>query len=494
MNYLSVMLWGEELGRLVWNQAKRTTYFEFNPHVTNRPDVSPLLCPAESRCGILPVYGDSRPIYQGLPPFIADSLPDAWGNKLFDQWVKSNRIPRTSITPLYKLMFIGKRGMGALEFKPAAGELEYGRQVDLRSLYDLSVDVLLNREKAEISQPDTLTMQALLAVGTSAGGRQMKAVVAIDPASGLIRSGQCEAPDGFEFCIVKFEDSAVPTAEIEMACYEMATSCGIDMEHCQLIVADGVNHFLTRRFDRRNGRKIHMQTLAAINPDAQSYEDVMDTCRRLGLFEVELEQIYRRLVFNVLANNTDDHNRNISFLLEKDGRWRLSPAYDMTFIFNTYGTGPQLDRCMSLGGKTCDITLNDLLEFARDNSIANAHSIIVEVAQSLMQFPQLVDKYHIPNPWAHIAVKCINERLADFGFIHLEALLSEFMDNDGHKFSNISLSVNTKGYYELSATVDGRRRRRFIKQDSDLYMSLCDMDAHRLSRNETMALISAAFA
>ncbi|MDE6336772.1 MAG: type II toxin-antitoxin system HipA family toxin, partial [Muribaculaceae bacterium] len=304
MNYIKVNLWGEELGRLVWDASKRISYFSFNPNMQNRPDVSPLLRPVGKGNDQIPMYGDSRRIYQNLPPFIADSLPDSWGNKLFDQWTKQQRLSRQKITPLDKLTFIGKRGMGALEFQPAIKELEYSQDVNLKSLYELSLEILSERETVSFTTIEEITFQSLLRVGTSAGGRQMKAIVAINLTTGEIRSGQIEGLPGFDYFIVKFEDELVPTSEIEMAFYEMALVAGITMEECRLIPIEGINHFITRRFDRKNGEKIHMQTLAAINPEARSYEELMDTCRNIGLTESELQEVYRRLVFNVLANNT----------------------------------------------------------------------------------------------------------------------------------------------------------------------------------------------
>ena len=275
MKYLKVNLWGKEIGRLVLDSIMRRTYFMYNPDTKNKiPDISPLLSPAKDRNILLPIYGDDRPLYQGLPPFIADSLPDSWGNTLFDKWVKGNKIPRNKITPLYKLMFIGTRGMGALEYEPYAADLTHTRAVDIKSLYDISLKVLEDRDNVILNANEELTLQALLAVGTSAGGRQMKAIIAINNQTGEIRSGQTDGLIGFDYYILKFGDRAMPMAEIETAYYSMAIAAGIEMEECRLLPADGINHFLTKRFDRKAGKKIHVQTLAAINPEARSYEDL----------------------------------------------------------------------------------------------------------------------------------------------------------------------------------------------------------------------------
>ncbi len=325
MTYLKVKLWGQEIGRLVWESATRRIYFMYNPKLNNIPDIAPLLS-SKTRNILLPIYGDDRPLYQSLPPFIADSLPDSWGNTLFDKWVKDNKIPRNKVTPLYKLMFIGTRGMGALEYEPYAEELTHTRKIDIKSLYDISLKILEDRDRMALNTDEELILQALLAVGTSAGGRQMKAIIAINNETGKIRSGQTDGLHGFEYYILKFGDRSMPIAEIETTYYNIAISAGIDMEECRLLPVEGINHFITKRFDRVDGKKIHVQTLAAMNPEARSYEDLIATCRELSISESEIEQIFCRMAFNVLSNNSDDHNKNFAFLLEENGKWRLAPA------------------------------------------------------------------------------------------------------------------------------------------------------------------------
>lgn len=493
MNYLIVRLWGEELGRLVWNPTDNTTYFMFNPNSKNRPDVSPLMHPVGKWNISLPVPGDSRRIYNGLPPFIADSLPDSWGNKLFDKWLKQNHISRSKVTPLFKLMFIGKRGMGALEFEPAANDLEHSRSVDLNALYKLSLNILEERESVSIDTTDEITMQSLLAVGTSAGGRQMKAIVAIHPDNHEVRSGQARDLNGYEHYIIKFKDKILPSSEIEMAFYDMAKKCGINMEESRLINIEGVNHFMTRRFDRKDGEKIYMQTLAAINPEADSYEDIMSTCRDLDLSETELIELYRRMVFNVLANNTDDHNKNFSFLLEKGKKWHLSPAYDLTFIFDRYGAGPDPDRCMSIYGNTQEISKEELLDFGKENNIRNTESIITDVAEALSRFPILAEKYQIPQRWKHIIHKTLLQNLEKFGYISRKESANNLTDSQGRKFAELSVYLNQKRIYQVSATIDGIRHKRFIKPTSTLYSKLQQYETNTLTESEFLLLMEDLF-
>jgi len=312
MKYLKVNLWGREIGRLMWDSATRRTTFTYNSKQKDSiPDIAPLLSPAGNRNILLPIYGDDRPIYQGLPPFIADSLPDSWGNTLFDKWIRDNKIPRNKITPLYKLMFIGTRGMGALEYEPYAADLTHTHSIDIKSLYDISLKILEDRNDIVLNNDEELTLQALLAVGTSAGGRQMKAIIAINNETEEIRSGQTDGLNGFDYYILKFGDRSMPVAEIETAYHSMAIDAGIDMEECRLLPINGINHFLTKRFDREEGKKIHVQTLAAMNPEAHSYEDLIATCRELSISESEIEQLYARMVYNVMENNTDDQNKKL---------------------------------------------------------------------------------------------------------------------------------------------------------------------------------------
>lgn len=472
MRFLKVLIWGTELGRLAYNPSSRQCNFTFNPKLkAERPDVSPLLLPLKNWRNHQIAFGDDRKIYQSLPPFIADSLPDSWGNTLFDKWVKKNKLTSKDVTPLYKLMFIGKRGMGALEFEPAAKDLEHPSKIDIKALHDLSLKILNDRQESEISQEEQLTMQTLLSVGTSAGGRQIKAILAIHPDTGEIRSGQVDGLDGYEYYLLKFEADDLPTSEIEMAFYEMATAAGILMEECRLLNVEGQNHFLTKRFDRKNGEKIHMQTLAAINTECNSYEGLFATCRNLGLSAYELEEIYRRMVFNVMANNTDDHNKNFSFLLEKGGKWQLSPAYDMTFIFNRFGTDAQPERCLSINGKVSDISREDLLEIGQDNGIPNPGRILDKVAEALALFPELTEKYNIPTRWASIISNTLERHLSEFGYVNSDSLSDklEFTDPIGRKFSDVRINVNGKGHYIISVNIDGNQRRRFIRPNMDLF-------------------------
>lgn len=494
MTYIKVNLWGQEIGRLVWDSSTRRTYFMYNPEQMDKiPDIAPLLSPMKSRNILLPIYGDDRPLYQGLPPFIADSLPDSWGNTLFDKWVKDNKIPRNKVTPLYKLMFIGSRGMGALEYEPFATDLTHTRAVDIKSLHDISLKILEYRDNTVLDANEELTLQALLAVGTSAGGRQMKAIVAINDETGEIRSGQVNGLDGYNYYILKFGDKSMPMAEIETAYYNMALSAGIEMEECRLLPVEGINHFLTKRFDRKNGEKIHLQTLAAINPDARSYEDLIATCRELSISESEIEKLFALMVFNIMANNTDDHNKNFSFLLEENGPWRMAPAYDVTFIFNTNGTGPNLERRLSVGGKISDISKSDLLDFAKQNDIKNATAIINRVAEAIGKFNEFADRYDISQPWRSIIQKTLNDNLVAFDYMDRNEEIEAIIDKYGRTITDFSITVNSKGHYQVSAIINDQRHRRFVRYNMKLHSDLSNRDIYNLPADERIRLVEMLF-
>lgn len=494
MTYIKVNLWGQEIGRLVWDSSTRRTYFMYNPEQMDKiPDIAPLLSPMKSRNILLPIYGDDRPLYQGLPPFIADSLPDSWGNTLFDKWVKDNKIPRNKVTPLYKLMFIGSRGMGALEYEPFATDLTHTRAVDIKSLHDISLKILEYRDNTVLDANEELTLQALLAVGTSAGGRQMKAIVAINDETGEIRSGQVNGLDGYDYYILKFGDKSMPMAEIETAYYNMALSAGIEMEECRLLPVEGINHFLTKRFDRKNGEKIHLQTLAALNPDARSYEDLIATCRELSISESEIEKLFALMVFNIMANNTDDHNKNFSFLLEENGPWRMAPAYDVTFIFNTNGTGPNLERRLSVGGKISDISKSDLLDFAKQNDIKNATAIINRVAEAIGKFNEFADRYDISQPWRSIIQKTLNDNLVAFDYMDRNEEIEAIIDKYGRTITDFSITVNSKGHYQVSAIINDQRHRRFVRYNMKLHSDLSNRDIYNLPADERIRLVEMLF-
>ena len=310
---------------------------------------------------------------------------------------------------------------------------------------------------------ESLDMQSLLAVGTSAGGRQPKAIVAFNRETREIRSGQIEGLKNFDYCLLKFGTKERSTAELEMVYYEMATRAGISMMPCWLMAVEGEKHFVTKRFDREHGRKLHMQTLAALYPEADSYESLLWVCRKMRLserasavFALEADPV------NVLANNTDDHNKNFSFLMDESGRWSLAPAYDMTYTFSVGGYLPETQHCLLVKGKYTDITLHDVLELAADNGIRKADTIIADVVEALRSFRTLAEKNGVQERWTSAVETTLLHNLEMWGFCSPKTL-EPYTDTNGRHVENFRIEQQYKGNYHLLATIDGTERKAVIR-------------------------------
>ena len=466
---LKVILWGEEVGRLVWDDGRKMSYFTYHPAFVKKGiDVSPLWASIHKNRGLMPVWGEEQRLYQKLPAFLADSLPDAWGNQLFDLWRQKNHLSHTEITPLDKLSFIGKRGMGALEFIPEYERNKKSEKIDVKSLVTLAERIFTEREEAKILPEESITMQSLLAVGTSAGGRQPKAIIAINPKDGEIRSGQISNLDGYDYYLLKFGNSEINSAELEMTYYELAVNAGINMMHSEFLIVDGCRHFMTKRFDRVRGKKHHTQTLAAMCPEANSYEQLISVCRKLHLPEADSVEIYRRMIFNLLSNNTDDHNKNFSFIMDERGNWRLAPAYDITYILNLGGIQPNQDHCMFIRAKLRNVTKEDVLQFAFDNGIRKPEKIIKEVRDSLLQFRKIASKNAVDEKWIGRVESTIMSHLRDWNECDK---FDDSLENEieGHKVSNIRIEQAYRGNFHLYANIDGKDKKFVIGKNKEEY-------------------------
>lgn len=459
---LRILLWDSEIGYLAWQNGE--AYFVYNQSFLSADiEPFPLLAP-KSRGHLFKFTAEEERKYQHLPAFIADSLPDDWGNTLFEQWAKEQHLSENDITALDKLAFIGRRGMGALEFMPERSPLMKNEHVDIGALANLAQKIQNQRENLTILPSESLTMQMLLAVGTSVGGRQAKAVLAINPQTGEIRSGQVAPPAGFLHYILKFGIVERSTAELEMTYYDMAQQAEIDMMPCRLWEVEGTKHFITERFDRKDSTKIHTQTLAAMDPDANSYEKLLLVCRKLRLPDSCECEVFRRMVFNYLTNNTDDHNKNFSFLMNTKGEWSLSPAYDLTFIFNNGGYQPEPRHCLMLRGKYTDWTKEDALEFAKSLNIRRPGVIIDQIAEVAARFRSLATQRGVAPEWIGRIESVINRHLAEWGYIVVPEL--SWTTKEGHIFGEVSLSQAYKGAIQLHANVDGNRKRFVFSKNS----------------------------
>ncbi len=413
-NIVEVRLWGETVGLLTWDEPRGCAVFQFDEHFSqNGWDVAPLTAPLDSPYlqRRFPLSGNKEKLYAGLPEFIADSLPDLWGNVVFQKWIKTNHLRSKQINSVDRLSFIGKRAMGALEFEPAHVIEDASVDIELTSLYELANKIFKERQDISIPLGDTLIMENLYKVGTSAGGQRPKAIIAIDETTGTIRSGQADLPPNFKHYILKFDTGKpndFPFTKVEMAYYLMAKDAGITMMPSKLVKIEGSQNFLTQRFDREEGKKLHTQTLAALSSLADTYEDLFVVGRKLHLSASEQVQQYRRMVFNVLAMNVDDHTKNFSFVMDQNGKWKLSPAYDMVFSVDPDSHFLRYHE-LSILGKRNNITRKDLLLFAQRQDIKNASRVIDEVAEAVGNFRTYAKDVDIDSYWIEKIEKIIGE-------------------------------------------------------------------------------------
>lgn len=378
-----VLLWGSMIGAVSWVPEREIGVFQYAPDfLESGIQPSPIEMPLQEFPYSFPAL--SKNTFKGLPGMLADSLPDRFGNAVIDSWLAEQGRSSADFHPVERLCYIGKRGMGALEFEPSIeGPKSSNSPVDIAALTDLANRILAERRSLHgvlRDYDDTASVQAILQVGTSAGGARAKAVLAWNPVSGEFHSGQTEAEDGFEDWLLKFDgvhenrdrelNDPMGFGKIEYAYSRMAQDAGIKMTECRLHREGGRSHFMTRRFDRGpGGSKLHMQSLGSLahfdydQPGAYSYEQALQIMRRMQLPQEDLEQLVLRAFFNVAARNQDDHVKNIAFLMDRTGSWRLSPAYDITFSCNPYGHWTNQHQ-MSIHGKRRDFTQQDLQAFA----------------------------------------------------------------------------------------------------------------------------------
>lgn len=395
-NIVSVLLWGKEICKLKWEGGYRQKFgkvgslISFNPEYHSFGfDVDPVGFYNHSTYLVQKGMSDicHANEYNGIPRFLSSSLPDDWGNEVFSLWIEKNGLRSHDLTPVDKLAFIGRRGMGAFEFVPQLYDPRSDEAIALEDLYGLAKEIESMREGVSINIQDRPEINDLMAVGMSAGGKHPKAIVAINWSTGEVRSGQFILPNDFTQYILKFKDSDKwPTAEIEYAYYLMAKDASIDMEKCSLLEIDGENHFLTERFDRKEGRKLHSVTLQSLCGTVTSYEEIFKVCRKLQLPYHDIEQIFRRAVFNYLSGVCDDHDKNFSFVMDEDGRWRLSPAYDETFTVNFKNRFIGDKHIMTIEECNRDISMNQFVRLADENDVRNAEHIVNEISEVVQSF------------------------------------------------------------------------------------------------------------
>ena len=391
-----VQIWGEVIGAVAWDQNLEFATFEFDPIFLSKGlDLAPLTMPlADAQRGRTKYdfRSLSRETFFGLPGMLSDALPDKFGHNVINAWLARQGRTSESFNPIERLCYTGRRAMGALEFKPVKNKsLEKSVPVEINQLLELVQEVVAEREGLNVSL-ETGASEALLnilRVGTSAGGNRPKAIIAMNDETREVRSGQVLAPDGFDYWVLKFEgvkDQSLGDpagyGRIEYAYYLMAIDSGIQMTECRLFKEGGRAHFMTKRFDRRSdGGKLHLQSLCAIahydfnDPGAYSYEQAFRVNRELRLPYVDMDQLFRRMIFNVVARNHDDHTKNIAYLMDERGNWRLSPAFDVIYSYNPSGLWTNRHQ-MSLNGKRDNFMRSDLEKVGYEMGLNDCGKII----------------------------------------------------------------------------------------------------------------------
>ena len=411
----SVNLWGRRIGAVSWDQARTVAVFQYDVNfLSSGIEVAPIVMPVREAPYAFPAL--RRETFMGLPGLLSDALPDRFGNRLIDVWLAETGRRLEDFSPVDRLCYIGRRAVGALEFEPVIRNLSGRNEIEIAELADLADRIL--KERSQLvgrigSKNDRAALGDVLNVGTSAGGARAKAVLAWNPKTGEFRSGQVDPKEGFEHWMLKFDgvsgdnDQELADSQgygrIEYAYHLMAREAGIEMSDCRLHHEGGRSHFMTRRFDRDGkGRKIHMQSLGALRhfdfrePGAYAYEQAIQTIVEMKLGMAVVEEQYRRAIFNVVARNQDDHVKNVSFLMNRNGDWQLSPAYDVAYAYNPSGLWTR-DHQMSMAGKRNDFEREDLLKFAASCGLKKpvANRIIGEVVSAVGNWRKAADEANV---------------------------------------------------------------------------------------------------
>ena len=410
---INIKLWNENVAAVAWDKEKEYATVEFyDSFAKNGWDIAPLQMPLNDIFRgerIFSFPANRSKTFYGLPALLADSLPDDYGNSVIDEWFASKNMS-VEISPLDRLCYIGNRGMGALEFEPANTNhlLNESSVLEIKELAILAKKILNKRTAFQTNlRNNDKAIFDILRVGTSAGGAKPKAIIAYNETTGEVRSGQVQAPEGFSYWLLKFDgieggkikENPLGIGKIEYAYYRMAVDCGIKISECRLLTEGRKAHFMTKRFDRtENGKKLHTQTFCAIGnfdrDERYAYEQIFQVIRQLNLPYSELEQMYRRMIFNVLSRNHDDHTKNHSFLMDKNGKWSLAPAYDLCYAYSPSGKWTSQHQ-LSLNGKRDGFAMQDLLQIAEKQDIKNAKEIIKQIVDVVSQWTAYANKYKV---------------------------------------------------------------------------------------------------
>lgn len=413
-----VWLWDRLAGAILWDESQQLGSFEFDQGFLRLGwDIAPVTMPLRQgkRLYTFPEVrrgrNDAFDTFKGLPGLLADMLPDKYGNQLINTWLVQNGRPTDSLNPVELLCFIGKRGVGALEIRPTLrSETGTASTLELDSLVAIANKILNTREsfQSDLSSEEQSALADILKIGTSAGGARAKAVIAFNPKTGEVKSGQVKAPEGYSYWLIKFDGvhdaqfgATAGYGRVEMAYYLMALEAGIEMNESRILEENDRAHFMTKRFDRTDaGNKIHMQSLCGMRHfdfnqvGVYSYEQVFETMRMLRLSYPEAEQMFIRMVFNVLARNCDDHTKNFAFLMDQSGKWRLSPAYDICHAYRP-GSLWVSSQSLQVNGKREGISDADFLEIAQKMNIKKPEEKIDRVRKAVKRWNEFAEEARV---------------------------------------------------------------------------------------------------
>jgi serine/threonine-protein kinase HipA len=410
-----IKIFNKKVGAVAYDKAKGTALFEFEESFLKTDlDLSPIKMSIKKAKGKIFSFAElSRSnTFKGMPGLLADVLPDKYGNALINNWLTKNGRPTGSLDPVETLCFIGKRGMGALEFNPVnPPTANNSTKVEIGNMVQIAQDILSERKTftTNLSAEEEKAMADILKIGTSAGGARAKAIIAYNPLTKEVKSGQTDAPAGFSHWLIKFDGvddeqfgASNGYGRVEMAYHKMATDCGIEMMECKLFEENGRAHFMTRRFDRpTENTKLHVQTFCAMqhydfnDVGLYSYEQLFETMRILNLPYPQHEQLYRRMLLNVMGRNCDDHTKNFAFIMNENGGWKLSPAYDVCHAYRP--ASPWVSKqSLSINGKRENITKDDLLAVAKLLSIKKAVQIFTQVSEVVNKWNEYANAQKVP--------------------------------------------------------------------------------------------------
>ena len=421
MTVAEVRLWGRTIGAVSWDEDRGVANFEYDPaFLRSGREVAPLTMPLAT--GIYSFPALARETFHGLPGLLADSLPDRFGSAVIDAWLAGQGRSPGDFNSVERLCYVGVRGMGALEFAPATGPSHRQSAVDVAALVELASEILTRRAglAGSFAAPRReRALRNLLLVGTSAGGARAKAIIAWNPATDEVRSGQIAAGDGFSYWLLKFDgvagnrdrelDDPQGYGLVEYAYHLMARAAGITMTECRILREGGRNHFVTRRFDRTTADgKLHLLSLGALahydfnQAGAHSYEQALRVIEQLELGKDVVEEQFRRMAFNIMARNQDDHVKNVAFLMDRSGRWSLAPAFDVTYSYNPSGRWTGAHQ-MSLNGKREGFVGDDFVACARNVAMkrGRATDILGQVQDAVLRWPELAAQAAVPSAITH---------------------------------------------------------------------------------------------